>query len=59
MQQDNDTQVGATIGEFNNSWKGRGNLAQLVQELERQKESRVDFVADVTCFFLVRASSNA
>jgi hypothetical protein len=47
MQQDNDTQVGATIGEFNNSWKGRGNLAQLVQELERQKESRVDFVADV------------
>lgn len=37
----------ATVAEFNNSWKGRGTLAQLVTELERQKESRNDFVADV------------
>src|SRR5436190_1435761 len=36
-----------TVSEFNNSWKGRGNLAQLVTELERQKEARIDFVADV------------
>lgn len=34
------------ITEFNNAWKGRGNLANLVKELQRQKESRVDFVAD-------------
>lgn len=27
-------------------WNGRGNLAQLVRELERQKESRLDFVVD-------------
>lgn len=35
------------VAEFNNAWKGRGNLAKLVQELQRQKESRHDFVADV------------
>lgn len=27
-------------------WRGRGSLEHLVRELERQKESRVDFVAD-------------
>jgi hypothetical protein len=42
MQNDNET-----IAEFNDSWKGRGTLAQLVTELERQRESRIDFVADV------------
>jgi hypothetical protein len=36
-----------TVSEFNDSWKGRGTLAQLVTELERQKNSRIDFVADV------------
>jgi hypothetical protein len=30
---------------YNDAWKGRGSLVQLVEELERQKESRVDFVA--------------
>jgi hypothetical protein len=44
--QTNET-TGATVEEFNDSWKGRGNLAQLVTELQRQKESRIDFVADV------------
>jgi hypothetical protein len=27
-------------------WRGRGHLTKLVEELERQRESRVDFVAD-------------
>lgn len=36
--------------EFNNSWKSRGTLANLVTELERQKETRVDFVADTRNF---------
>lgn len=36
-----------TVSEFNDSWKGRGTLAQLVTELERQRDSRIDFVADV------------
>lgn len=35
------------IAEQNSSWYGRGNLANLVKELERQKKSRVDFVSDV------------
>jgi hypothetical protein len=35
------------VQEFNNAWKGRGNLAQLVAELERQRTARIDFVADV------------
>lgn len=30
----------------NSSWSGRGNLAQLVKELERQKDSTFDFVTD-------------
>lgn len=30
----------------NKAWSGRGNLTQLVAELERQKESRIDFVVD-------------
>jgi hypothetical protein len=47
MQTDNETSTGATVAEFNDSWKGRGTLAQLVTELERQRESRIDFVADV------------
>lgn len=42
------------IAEFNNAWKGRGNLSNLVAELERQKASRFDFVAD-TRHFDVRA----
>lgn len=29
-----------------NAWTGRGNLEQLVAELTRQRDSRVDFVAD-------------
>jgi hypothetical protein len=36
-----------TIAEHNDSWKGRGTLEQLVTELDRQRESRNDFVADV------------
>jgi len=47
MNNENTTEAGAEIAEFNNAWKGRGNLANLVSELQRQKESRVDFVADV------------
>jgi hypothetical protein len=39
--------AGKQIAEFNDSWKGRGNLAQLVTELERQRDARIDFVADV------------
>lgn len=46
MQTENNN-TAETVEEFNDSWKGRGNLAQLVQELERQKNSRIDFVADV------------
>lgn len=38
------------IAEFNNAWKGRGNLSNLVNELKRQKETRHDFVADVRNF---------
>jgi hypothetical protein len=38
------------IAEFNNAWKGRGNLANLVEELKRQRESRHDFVSDVRNF---------
>jgi hypothetical protein len=43
----NTNENSATVQEFNDSWKGRGTLAQLVTELERQKNSRIDFVADV------------
>jgi len=43
MKNENENQ----IAEFNDSWKGRGNLSNLVQELERQREARIDFVADV------------
>jgi hypothetical protein len=42
-----DETAAETVSEFNNSWKGRGTLQQLVTELERQRDSRVDFVADV------------
>lgn len=34
-----------TVSEFS-AWTGRGRLDQLVGELERQKEARIDFVAD-------------
>lgn len=34
------------VAEFNNAWKGRGTLGNLVAELKRQKASRNDFVAD-------------
>ena len=37
------TNAGETVGEY---WSGRGSLVDLVTELERQKESRLDFVAD-------------
>jgi hypothetical protein len=47
MQTDNNTNDSATVEEFNDSWKGRGTLGQLVTELERQRDSRIDFVADV------------
>jgi hypothetical protein len=47
QQQDNNTSGDATVAEFNDSWKGRGTLQQLVTELERQRDSRIDFVADV------------
>jgi hypothetical protein len=46
MENNNQAAV-ETVSEFNNSWKGRGTLAQLVTELERQRDSRIDFVADV------------
>ncbi len=37
-----------TLGEFavNHAWSGRGSLGDLVAELDRQKKSRFDFVAD-------------
>ena len=35
------------IAEFNNAWKGRGNLQNLLTELKRQKDSCFDFVADL------------
>lgn len=38
------------VAEFNNAWKGRGTLANMVDELKRQKASRVDFVADIRNF---------
>lgn len=34
------------VAEFNNAWKGRGNLGNLIAELNRQKETKFDFVAD-------------
>jgi hypothetical protein len=42
-----DKKVGEQIAEFNNAWKGRGSLQNLVTELERQRDARIDFVADV------------
>jgi len=42
-----DEMVGQELAEFNNAWKGRGSLGQLVAELERQRLARIDFVADV------------
>ena len=47
MENENETPVGGEIAEFNDSWKGRGNLGNLVKELDRQREARIDFVADV------------
>jgi hypothetical protein len=47
MENENEPQVGAEVAEFNDSWKGRGNLGNLVKELDRQREARIDFVADV------------
>lgn len=48
-----------TVAEFNNGWKGRGNLQNMVAELERQKQSRIDFVADTRQFqFVVRKGEN-
>jgi hypothetical protein len=44
---ENTEKTNETVAEFNDSWKGRGTLNQLVTELERQKNSRIDFVADV------------
>lgn len=38
------------IAEHNDAWKGRGNLGNLVKELERQRASRIDFVADTRTF---------
>lgn len=47
----NDTETtietGTKIAEHNDAWKGRGNLQGLLTELQRQKESKHDFVADV------------
>lgn len=38
--------VGTVKGEFAQGWRGRGSLEALVRELNRQKESKLDFVAD-------------
>lgn len=38
------------IAEHNDAWKGRGTLQKLVAELQRQKETCHDFVADVRHF---------
>ena len=38
------------LAEHNSAWQGRGGLSQLVAELERQKQSRVDFVSDTRNF---------
>ncbi len=40
----NERQAGTTVAEY---WNGRGSLRNLVAELERQKETKIDFVADV------------
>ena len=45
--QNEETNAATTVSEFNDSWKGRGTLQNLVTELERQRKSRIDFVADV------------
>lgn len=42
-----ETQVGQQVAEFNNAWKGRGSLQNLVAELQRQKDTRFDFVSDL------------
>jgi hypothetical protein len=47
MENENETKPGETVAEFNDSWKGRGTLGNLVTELDRQRASRIDFVADV------------
>jgi hypothetical protein len=46
MENENE-KIGAEVAEFNDSWKGRGTLANLVTELDRQRAARIDFVADV------------
>lgn len=34
------------VGDYNYAWKGRGTLQNLIEELNRQRASRVDFVTD-------------
>ena len=43
------TAENSTVAEYaaNKAWSGRGNLPELVEELERQKESRLDFCVDL------------
>jgi len=38
------------VAEYNYGWQGRGSLKSLVEELERQKESAVDFIASTSLF---------
>lgn len=45
-----DTANAATVAGQEQGFRGRGRLTQLVAELERQRESRVDFVADGRSF---------
>lgn len=35
------------VAEYATGWHGRGDLGSLLAELERQKESKIDFVADM------------
>lgn len=44
---DKETKSGVEIvSEFAKGWKGRGRLEDLVKELDRQKEAKLDFIAD-------------
>jgi len=46
-QSNMNTQQETKVAEFNNAWKGRGSLRNLVDELKRQKDTRFDFVSDL------------
>ena len=43
----NENEAGRQVAEFKDPWTGRGSLDELVAELRRQQETKLDFVCDV------------